>query len=173
MIDALPALAQAEMIAAWQLLRALPDRERGWLASGGRGSLPAPVRERWLGSIDPELALELGLMLPDDAPPPRLQLGRAEVARVERAFVRPDCLAEAVPAAHRRLFMAVIRAKAGPLPGGFRWGDIGRALYGRDWATARSPATSDALRMRYQAALGAVGVRLVLLAAFAGEGRAA
>jgi hypothetical protein len=164
--DPVLAAAEAAMIEAWQLLRVMPDRERAWLSAGGRTSWPEPLREQCWGMIDAELAVELGMAVQDDPTPPRTALGKREVAKVERAFLCADCLTEAVPLAHARLFMLVIAAKAGRLPGGFRWADIGRALYGRDWATARCDGTTDVLARRYEAALGAVGVRLALWEAF-------
>ena len=42
--DDLLALGEETMIEAWRLLLRLPDREKGWLASGSRSSLPAPLR---------------------------------------------------------------------------------------------------------------------------------
>lgn len=157
-------VAEGVMIEAWQLLMRLPDRERSWLKSGSRGSLPAPVRDRWLGTIDAELALELGLAAPDDAPAPRPQLGRREMALVRRAWWQRDCLAEAVLPEHRKLFAMVIAAKAGRQPGGFRWSDI----WVRFGGNPRCGFTKDTLRSRYEASLGRVAVRLALL-----EGRLA
>lgn len=147
--------AEATMIEAWQLLYRLPDRERGWLKSGSRSCLPEPIRERWLGTVDPELALELGLAMPEPDAAPRPQLGRREMALVDRAWLRSGCLAEAVLPQHRRLFALVIATKAGRQPGGFKWSDIWQRFGGRACG-----ATSDALRARYEASLGRVAVRL-------------
>lgn len=147
-----PVLAMAEetMIEAWRLLQRLPDRERGWLRSGQRGAWFDMVKDRQADYADHDAA-------------PRLQLGRREVAKVERAFLAELCLAEAVPPAHLRLFATVIAAKAGRLPGGFKWQDIGARLYGRSWGTARCDATTDTLRSRYEACLGRVAVRMAVM----------
>ena len=166
--DPMLALGEETMIEAWRLLLRLPDREKGWLASGSRRSLPAPLREN-LGWIDAELALKLGLTMPEPPPEPRTQLGPREMAKLHRAWFAPLCLAEAVPSPHRRLTMAVIAAKAGRMPGGFRWEDVGAALYGKRWGTARCDATSDALRMRYEAAMRCVAIRIAVWEAFGGE----
>ena len=159
--DDLLKLGEETMIEAWRLLLRMPDREKGFLSAGKRTSLPEPIRELWLGRIDAELALELGLMAPEDAREPRRQLTTRDVARVNRAWVFPLCYAEAVPVPHTRLFMAVLAAKAGRMPGGFKWEDIGARLYGQRWGTARCDATTDALRMRYEACLRCVGMRIV------------
>ena len=151
--------AEAVMIEAWQLLYRLPDHERGWLKSGSRSALPPPVQDEWLGMIDHELAMKLGLIVPDDVPAPRTQLGRREMALVDLAWLRRDCLAEAVLPAHRRLFALVIATKAGRQPGGLRWSDI----WVRFGGNPRCGFTSDGLRSRYEASLGRVAVRLMVL----------
>lgn len=153
-----PVLAEAEetMIEAWRLLMRLPDRERGWLRSGSRASWFDMVRDKQADYADAEAA-------------PRVQLGRREVAKVERAFLVDRCLASAVPEHLQRLFSAVIAAKAGRLPGGFKWADVGARLYGRDWGTARCDMTTDTLRSRYEACLGKVAVRMGALDAALGR----
>jgi hypothetical protein len=49
------------------------------------------------------------------------------------------------------------------MPGGFKWSDIGARLYGKAWGTARCDATTDALRLRYEASLRCVGMRVALV----------
>lgn len=154
--------AELVMIEAWQLLMRLPDRERGFLKSGSRSCLPAPIRE-WLGMADAELALDLGLALPEAERAPLRQLGRREMELVERAWFRTGCLAEAPLPQHRGLFAMVIATKAGRMPGGFKWEDIGKRLYGKAWGTARCDMTTDRLRSRFEASLGRVAVRLMVL----------
>ena len=160
--DDLHQLAEETMIEAWRLLLRMPDREKGFLNAGKRTSLPEPIRELWLGRIDAELALELGLMAPEDEREPRRQLTTRDVAKVNQAWVFPLCYAEAVPRVHTKLFMAVLAAKAGRMPGGFKWEDVGARLYGKRWGTARCDATSDALRMRYEACLRYVAIRIAM-----------
>lgn len=163
------ALAEATMVEALRLLLRLPDREKGFLKAGSKTSWPDIVQDALPVVIDAELALELGIEQREDAPEPRPQMGPREVAKVERAWLVDLCLAEAVPAAHRRLFITVLGAKAGRMPGGFKWEDIGARLYGKAWGTARCDATTDALRMRYEACLRCVAVRLAMWAIGEGE----
>ena len=166
--DPMHALAEGTMIEAFRLLLRMPDREKGFLKAGSKTSMPAPIPDLWLGSIPADLALELGLAMAEDAPEPRQQLTTRDVALVERAWLVDLHLAEAVPGPHKRLFITVLAAKAGRMPGGFKWEDIGARLYGKAWGTARCDATSDALRMRYEACLRCVAMRMALWAI--GEG---
>lgn len=145
------ALAEETMIEAWRLLLRMPDREKGWLKQGTQSWWPEIVRDIQADYADAEAT-------------PRTSLGRREVARVERAFVVPLCLAEAVPAPHRRLFMMVIAAKAGRMPGGFQWSDIWERMGARKCGT-----TSDGLRARYEAALRCVAIRIATWAIASGE----
>lgn len=167
--DPVHALAEVTMIEAFRLLLRMPDREKGYLKSGTRSSMPEPLPDLWLGSIPADLALELGLAMADDAPEPKVQLSQRDVAKVERAWLVDLHLAEAVPAPHKRLFITVLAAKAGRMPGGFKWEDIGERLYGRNWGTARCDATTDALRMRYEACLRCIAVRMAMWAIGEGE----
>lgn len=153
--------AETELIECWALLMRLPDREKGWLKSGSRCALPDTVRDRLTDYPDPEAR-------------PRVWLNRREMARVGRAFWDARCLIEAVGARDADLVGVVIAAKAGRLSGGFQWSDVwermGRVLPVRQtgegehraWQTER--ATSDAMRMRYERALGRVARRLQTLA---------
>jgi hypothetical protein len=154
--DDLHKLAEETMIQAFRLLLRMPDREKGWLRSGHGMKWPAMVKDVQADYADPDAA-------------PRLQLGKADVERMERAWVHELCYAEAVPVHHQKLFMTVLAAKAGRQPGGFRWEDVGEKLYGRAWGTARCDATTDALRMRYAACLGCIGVRWLMWQAFGQE----
>jgi hypothetical protein len=115
----------------------------------------------WLGRIDADLALQLGLMAPEDEREPRRQLTTRDVAKVNKAWILPMSYAEAVPVPHAKLFMMVLAAKSGRMPGGFKWEDVGARLYGKRWGTARCDATTDALRMRYDACLRCVALRIV------------
>ena len=156
--DAIEA-AEEMMIEAWQLLMRLPDREKGWLKSGSRSCLPAPIQERREWYIDPELAEKLGMEVEEPDARPRQQLGRREMALIERAFLNPHCLAEAVLEPHRSLFAMVISIKAGRQAGGFRWSDVWVRYGGKG-----KQVTSDALRARYEASLGRVAVRWAVVA---------
>jgi hypothetical protein len=143
------ALGEETMIEAWRLLLRMPDREKGWQRSGSKSWWPEIVKDLQADYADADAA-------------PRLQLSRREYERCRRAWWAQLCYAEAVPWVHGRLFMTVIAAKAGRMPGGFRWEDVGARLYGKAWGTARCDATSDALRMRYEACLRCVAIRIAV-----------
>ncbi len=174
--DDLMKLGEVTMIEAFRLLLRMPDREKGWLKSGSRSSMPVPLVERWLGSIPADLALELGLEVPEESAEPRLQLSSRDVAKVRRAWWGDSCFARAVhdhmlkrgesEAAIReraQLVMMVVAAKSGRMPGGFKWEDIGRRIYGRDWGRARCGVSKDGLRMRYNTAMNWIGHRIAEL----------
>lgn len=137
--------AELRMIEAWQLLMRLPDRERGWLKSGHGMKWPAMVRDAQAEYADPDAT-------------PRPQLGRREMALVRLAWWQDDCLAEAVLPEHRALFALVIAIRAGRQPGGFKWEDVWVRFGGK-----RCGVTKEALRGRYEASLGRVAVRLMVI----------
>lgn len=155
--DPMLALAEGELIDCWKLLNRLPDRERGWLNQ---------ITLRW-----PAMVKDVQADYADDAAPAP-GLSSREVARVNRAFLNDLCLVEAIPAPARQLCGVVVSMKAGRLPGGFEWADVGKALYGRRWGTARCDVTADALRARYEAALRCVAIRMAVWEAFGGDAAA-
>lgn len=128
------------LIEAWRLLMRLPDRDRGWLASGQRSAWPAMVKDIFADYADLDAT-------------PRLQLGRREMAIVGRVFLDPGCLVMEIAEANRRLVALVLARKAGRMPGGFRWEDVWEAMGGRS-----SHTTTDALRVRYERVLARLTV---------------
>lgn len=124
------------LLEAWELHMRLPDRERGWLASGSRSGWPQIVRDRLEGDY------------PDIDARPRQQLSRREMALVDRVFLSDACLTLEVAPALRPLIAVVLALKARPGAGGFSWPRVWGALGGRD-----AGVTSDALRMRYERVL--------------------
>lgn len=138
--------AEDAMLAAVEYLGALPDRERGWLR-GGNG-WPQIVREVLAGDYGEGQGL-------GDVVAPRLQLGRKEMAVLDRMMLGERAAVLAVPEAHRRLVGRVLIAKLDPRGDVFRWERIWLADGGK-----RCGVTSDALRMRYERAIGKVAVAM-------------
>jgi hypothetical protein len=131
-----PELEAAEdmLIEAWQYLMRLPDRERGWLASTSRSCLPDVLR-------DPVSDYGETMVRP--------QLTRRQAELVATVFTVPRCLSLAVRPRDRRLMASVLKAKAGRLPGGFRWEDIWQQLPRAE----QRKVTTAALRDRYEQGL--------------------
>lgn len=136
--------AEDALIAAVEYLAVLPDRDRGFLSAGSRSCWPEIVRERW------EYA--------DAEAQPSPALTRRRVAFVERILLGERAAALAVPEAHRRLVGRVVTWKRWPGPDGFGWERVWEAEGGR-----ASGTTSDALRKRYERAVGKVAVRMSVL----------
>ncbi len=132
------------LVEAWQLLMRLPDRERGFLASGSRTCLPQPIRDVITDYADLDAR-------------PRPQLGRRDMALVHEVFLAPRCLMMLVEPQHARLFGMVLAAKAGRMAAGFDWSDIWERMGGR-----RCKATSDGLRARYEGCLRRIATVLAL-----------
>lgn len=130
------------LIEAMGLLRRLPDKERGWLASGSRSCVPDVIRDKQSDYADADAQ-------------PRLQLSRREMALVEEVFLAARCLTLEIAPANLALVAMVLQAKGGRMAGGFEWSDIWIRMGGR-----RLGVTSDALRARYDRSLGRIAVRL-------------
>lgn len=141
--------AESAMQAAVEYLGALPDRERGFLSAGQRSCWPEIVRERTAGDYAEHQAL-------GEAPrAPRPQLGRKEMGLLGRMLLDPDAAMLAVPEGHRRLVGRVLVGKLDGRGEGFTWSRIWEMEGGRACGV-----TSDALRMRYERAVGKVAVRM-------------
>ncbi|MDR7101511.1 hypothetical protein [Croceicoccus sp. BE223] len=138
--------AEDAMLAAVEYLGAMPDKERGWLR-GGQG-WPDIVRDVRAGDYGD------GQGHGGDAEP-RRQLGRKEMAVLDRMMLGPQAACLAVPEEHRRLVGRVLIAKLDPRGDVFRWERIWVAEGGK-----RCVVTSDALRMRYERAIGKVAVAM-------------
>lgn len=121
------------LLEAWELHMRLPDRERGWLASGSRSGWPQIVRDRLEGDY------------PDVDARPRQQLSRREMALVDRVFLSDACLTLEVAPVLRPLLAVVLALKVRPGAGGFSWPRVWGALGGRE-----SGVTSETLRKRYE-----------------------
>lgn len=115
----------------------LPDRERGWLRSGSRGiEWPPMVKDRLNDYADAEQQ-------------PRRSLNRRDMAELDALFLGEGCLASAVPADRMALVALVLRMKAWPEKGGFRWEPVFDIM-----RRAGVKASVDALRTRYERCLG-------------------
>lgn len=128
---------EARLVEAMQFLWQLPDRERGWLHV--KASWPDVLRHTWFGDYgdtDP------------DAPEPKLPLSRAQIAAMDEALGWLD----PVPVDDRKLIGLALR----------------RLAAGADqvpWAKLIAPmgvnhTNGDALRMRYERAMGDVTRRV-------------
>lgn len=135
------ALVEEKMIEAWGFLMRMPDRERGWLASCERSSMPAIVRETRLGDQKDY-----------DEAPRRPGLRSAEVDIVERVLTDADAWIMWVPERDRGLVAIVLRAMSARLVGGFSWGVVA-TWYG--WG-----GHSDVLRKRYGRAIARIAAKL-------------
>lgn len=147
--------AETALLDAIELLGRMPDREARFMA-GGRGCVmsgwPEIVRERAAGDYA------------DADARPRVGLTRREVALVERMLTGERALAMVIPTQHRRLVGRVAVAKLDGRGEGFRWERIWREE--RRWAlqagdvVGHARMTSDALRMRYERAVGKLAVAM-------------
>lgn len=126
------------MIEAWGFLMRMPDRERGWLASCSRSSMPAVVRDWRVDYFEPA--------------PGRRGLRSHEVTLVERALIGEGAWIEWVPTRDRELVATVLTVKGWHVSGGFAWSDVAEEM---DWA-----AGPDALRKRYSRAVGRIAAKL-------------
>lgn len=134
--------AEDALIGAVEYLAALPDRERAFLSAGSRSAWPDIVRDMQSDYGDAEAE-------------PRRQLGRKEMAHLERMLLGERAAVLAVPRQHRALLGKVLRMKRWPGAGGFGW----EAVW--EWAGGhRSGTTSDALRQRYSRAVGRVAAAM-------------
>lgn len=138
--------AEDAMLAAVEYLGAMPDRERGWLR-GGQG-WPEIVRDVRAGDYGEGQGL-------GEVAPPRRQLGRKEMAVLDRMMLGPRAACLAVPQPHRQLVGRVLIAKLDSRGDVFGWERIWVAEGGK-----RCGVTSDALRMRYERAIGKVAVAM-------------
>lgn len=138
--------AEDALLWAVEALGCLPDRERGFLAAGSTSSMPRVLR---IEQSDYP-----------DRPDPRKRLSAGEVARLEAMLLGPDALVLAIPERHRALVGRVAAMKLWPGAGGFRWSAVRAAMQKRAGEAGRTvghadyvPA-GDALRMRYERAIG-------------------
>lgn len=133
------ALVEEKMIEAWGFLMRLPDRERGWMASSARSSMPAVVRSNRDGDY---FETQQG----------RPGLRSHEVTLVERALIGEGAWIEWVPTRDRELVATVLTVKGWHVSGGFAWSDVAEEMA---WV-----AGPDALRMRYNRAVSRIAARL-------------
>lgn len=133
--------AEDALIGALEYLAALPDRERGFLSAGSRSGWPQVLR---IEQSD----------YPDRVDP-SVRVGRREMAVLEAMLLGPRCAAMAIREDHRALVGRVLVMKRWQSPGGFRWEEVWMREGGK-----RCGTTSDALRMRYERAVGKVAQRM-------------
>lgn len=130
---------------AIEWLGALGDREGAFLAAGRRSAWPKVLR---IEQSDYP-----------DRPDPRIRLSRRQLVHVERMLLNTDALCLALPEQHRALVGRVLVMKRFPSAGGFRWGEVRKALQRQAKDGERVPA-ADALRMRYKRAIGALAMAM-------------
>lgn len=143
--------AEDALIGALEYLAALPDRERGFLSAGSRSGWPQVLRIEQSDYPD----------RPDERDGPSVRVGRREMAHLDRMLLGERCAALAIPQAHRALVGRVLVMKRWQSPGGFRWEEVWmREAALRRAQGERMDVTSDALRMRYERAVGKVAVAM-------------
>ena len=131
---------------AVEWLGAMGDREGAFLAAGRSSSWPQVLR---IEQSDYP-----------DRPDPRRRLSRKEVEHVERFMLAGDAVFLAIPEQHRSLVGRVLIMKRFPeRSGGFCWLYVREALLKMARDGERVPA-KEALRKRYERAVGAVCQRL-------------
>ena len=133
--------AEDALLAAFEYLAALPDRERGFLSAGSRSCWPQVLR---IEQSD----------YPDE-PDRRRRLTRKEVAHLERMLTGERACAMAVPEAHRALVGRVLTMKQSERGGGFAWSEVWEREGGRACGV-----TSDTFRKRYERAVGKVAAAM-------------
>lgn len=138
--------AEEQLGDAVEWLGALGDREGAFLAAGRSSSWPQVLR---IEQSDYP-----------DRPDPRQRLSSRQLAHVERFMLDGDAVFLAIPEAHRSLVGRVLIMKRFPeRSGGFRWRYVREALAAQARNGERVPAP-EALRKRYERAIGAVCQRL-------------
>lgn len=143
--------AEDALTAAIEYLGAMPDAERAFQQAGSRSCWPAIVRDAVMDYADGEIA-------------PSARLTRRRIQFVEAMLLSPRAACLAVPEGHTRLVGRVLVAKRWPGPDGFRWERIWDMEGGRACGV-----TSDALRRRYDRAVGKVALRMTVLRIGLGE----
>lgn len=141
--------AEDALLAAFEYLRALPDRERGFLSAGSRSG--------W-----PEVVLDRQSDYPRE-PDRRVRLGLKEMALLDRVLLGTRAAALAVPMQHRALVGRVVAMKLAERGGGFAWSEVWEREGGRkvDLRTGLlRRCTSDDLRKAYERAVGKVAAVL-------------
>ncbi|WP_394658559.1 hypothetical protein [uncultured Novosphingobium sp.] len=141
--------AEDALMAAFEYLRSMPDRERGFLSAGSRSGWPEIVRESW-EYADAEAR-----------PSPRLSRQHAE--HVEQFLTGPKPLANVIAEQHRAFVGRVIMMQLWPGPDGFGWDRVFRQQRGVLFNLVRKvelPTTSDGLRKAYERAIGKVAVAM-------------
>lgn len=143
--------AEDALTEVFEYLFALPDSERAFLAAGSRSCWPQIVRSVREGDYGD--GQHIGAEI---APSPRLT--RRMMARAERLLLGERAAVLAIPEGHRALVGRVIVMKRWPDAGGFRWERVWEREGGR-----RSGTTADALRMRFERAMGKLAARMTAL----------
>lgn len=141
--------AEDALIEAIEALGRLSDRERGFLLAGSRSAWPAIVRDVQADYADVDLV-------------PSAALTRRQMDRLNAVLLGPDAAVLAVPAGHRALVGRVLVLKRWPGAGGFGWDRVwrGEDARSRQLGHGGLAVTSDALRARYDRAVGKVAARM-------------
>lgn len=146
--------AERALLEAVEWLGRLPDRDRGFLRAGARSGWPEVLRLRsdgdWADGDQGQMGAEVAA--------PTAALSRRQMVRLSRLLLDADCAAMAVPEGHRSLVGRVLVMMNWPGADEFTWSRVWVAEGGR-----RCGVTSDALRKRYDRAIGRVAVRMEVL----------
>lgn len=146
--------AERALLEAVEWLGRLPDRDRSFLRAGSRSCWPEILRSRSWGQ-DGGADYADGEGFGSEASAPSVALSRRQLRRLERLLLDPDCAAMAVPEGHRSLVGRVLVMMNWPGGDEFGWSRVWVAEGGR-----RTGVTSDALRMRFERAVGRVAARM-------------
>lgn len=153
--------AERALLEAVDWLGRLPDRERAYLSAGSRSGWPEVLREREAGLYEPGADYADGEGLGPRAGAgyqdvrPSGALSRRQMHRLSRLLLDQDCAAMAVPEGHRSLVGRVLVMMNWPGGEPFGWSRVWVAEGGRGCGV-----TSDALRARFDRAMGRVAARM-------------
>lgn len=141
--------AEDALMAAFEYLSGMPDRDRAFLAAGTRSAWPEIVRESW------EYA--------DAEASPSVRLSRRNAEHVDRFLTGPAPLANVIAEQHRAFVGRVVSMQLWPGPDGFGWDRVFRMQRGVLFNLVRKaelPTTSDGMRKAYERAVGKVAVAM-------------
>lgn len=144
--------AESALIEAVGWLARLPDKERAFLSAGSRSCWPDVVRDVQADYADGEAE-------------PSAALTRRAMDRLNAMLLGERAAVLAIKPDHRALVGRVLHMKRRPGPDGFGWDKVflaeERAM--RASGQGKLGVTSDALRRRYERAVGKVAVRMGVL----------
>lgn len=147
--------AEDALSAAFEYLGRMPDRDRAFRSAGSRSCWPEIIRSVRDGDYGDGQGHA-------DAVAPSARLTRRCVDLVNRMLLDADHAAQVIPEGHRRLVGRVLwfkRVDAGEFSWSAVWQAEGRSIIDLRSSQSR-PATTDAMRMAYERAIGRLALRL-------------